>query len=186
MQRTGLRATVAGVPVDVPTGPWTAGQDLRFDGTQITTVPHESGAIMIATQAVSTPALTMVDVTALTLALALGTYEFTVKGLWQSAAITTGLKVSCRMATGAANAYTGACAIVTGAAGDVECQSQTTFSSNMGSVTGPAAGVSVPFDYWGRLTVTAAGNFAIQFATEVNLSAVTLQVGTMLEIAQVA
>lgn len=146
--------------------------------------PTAYGAMMTATQANST--VTLADVTSFVVALPLGTYDFKVKGLWQSAATTTGLKLSARMATGAGSTYTGACAITTGAAGATETASQTTLNTVMGGVTGPAAAVSVPFDFWGRLTVTTAGNFAIQFASEVAASAVTLQVGSMLEITQVA
>lgn len=142
-----------------------------------------SGNILTATQANSTVALA--DVTNMTVALPAGVYEFLVEGLWQSAAVTTGLKLSARMATGAGSTYTAACAIVTGAAGATESASQTTFNTVMGSVAGPAAAVSVPFSFWGRFTVGTAGNFAIQFASEVAASAVTLQVGTMLKIIQV-
>jgi len=46
MQRKALRATVGAADVDIPIGTFTAGQNLRFDGTQITTAAGGAGDVV--------------------------------------------------------------------------------------------------------------------------------------------
>lgn len=181
MQRAGLRATVGGVAVDVPTGTWVTGQNLRFNGTAIDT-GFSSRGFNAAAQVLAVTALA--DVTGHTFALpGAGTFDFRFRGAYRSDATTTGLRFSAQY-SGTTTTYNGALSVVTGVAGAQEYFAQTALNTAMGSGTGPGA-ADAAFEFWGRIVVSTSGNFAFRIASEVAVaSGITLAIGALSEIMQ--
>jgi len=171
----------------------TTGQTLVWSGTSwvpaaiSATALSAQAAVMTATQASSATALA--NVTELTLAMAAnGLYRVECFVTFQSAAATTGLNLGFTSPTGARCMLEVVVPIVSTAAASAL---RTTFpnaatATNTGSVLGTGV-TAVNSNHTARisglvLSGATAGNFQVQFASEVSASAVTLQVGSELHL----
>lgn len=211
MQRAALRATVGTTPAqaDVPIGVFSAAAPMMvynattnvFEGSAqgipgafaAGDVPQWNGTLWApkfrgygfnaAAQVLAVTALADMAGHTFTLPRA-GTYQFKLRGAYQSNATTTGLRISANY-SGTTTTYNGAMEVTTGAAGAVEYFAQTALNTAMGSGTGPGA-VNVGFEFWGRITVSTGGTFAFQIASEVAVAAgITLAIGADSELYQV-
>lgn len=176
----------------------TSGQILTWNGTAwapstpaaATAVGFQS-AVMTATQASSATALANVTQLALPM-VANGVYRIDCFVTFQSAATTTGLNLGLSTPTGARNMVEIVVPITSTAAAS---QLRTTFpnaavATTAGSVLGTGV-TAASSNHTARISGiirngATAGNCQIQFATEVSASAVTLQVGSELQLIRVA
>lgn len=138
---------------------------------------------MTATQ--SSTSTTPANVTQLTTGvLPVGRYTWRVIGLFQSAATGTGMGIRIGLGTAVVGALFGEWRI--GQAGNGTTANyqytQLNATTNVTSASVAAANTNDSVIGQGTVTVTTAGTLAVQFRTEVNASAVTLQANTVLVI----
>lgn len=173
------------------------GQTLIWNGTAWVPITYATGTIttsrarMTSTQASSST--TLADVTQLALAMvANGVYKIDCFVTFQSAATTTGLNLGIVTPSGCRNMVEIVVPITSNAASS---QLRTIFpnaaiAANLGNVIGTGV-QAITSNHTARISGiiangATAGNCQIQFATEVASSAITLQIGSELNLIRIA